>query len=243
MNRILSSKWTKAVVFLLGLAPFGALFWFAFIEQDLTPNPLEYITHYTGDWTLRFLLITLSITPLRMLTNRPAFTKLRRMLGLFAFFYGCLHMLTWLWFDRRFQLAGMIEDVAMRVYITVGMAGFLAMVPLALTSTAGWVRRLGFKRWQKLHRLIYVSACAGALHYYWLVKSDKRLPLMYAAILAVLLGIPGCLVGKECKWGSLSGCAGLLAPPPRGEQVVKAAAAKDAIPPHSISPPAAQRRY
>jgi sulfoxide reductase heme-binding subunit YedZ len=188
MNRILSSKWTKAVVFLLGLAPFAALFWFALVDQDLTPNPVEYVTHYTGDWTLRFLLITLAITPLRLLFNRPAITRFRRMLGLYAFFYGCLHLLTWLWFDRGWNIAGMIEDVAERVYITVGMAGYLGMLPLAVTSTAGWVRRLSFKRWQKLHRLIYLSAAAGALHYYWLVKSDKRLPLLYAAILAVLLG-------------------------------------------------------
>jgi len=189
MNRILSSKRTKVVVFLLALTPFLALFWFAFVDRDLTPNPIEYVTHYTGDWTLRFLLITLSITPLRMLFNRPAITRFRRMLGLYAFFYGCLHMLTWLWWDRQFEIRGMIEDVVMRVYITAGMTGFLAMLPLAITSTAGWVRRLGFKRWQRLHRLIYLSAGAGALHYFWLVKSDKRLPLMYAGILTVLLAI------------------------------------------------------
>lgn len=188
MNRILSSKWTKLVVFLAGLAPFAALFWFAFVNHDLTPNPVEYVTHYTGDWTLRFLLITLAVTPLRLLLNRPAVTRFRRMLGLYAFFYGCLHLLTWLWFDRGWNVAGMMEDVTERAYITVGMAGYLGMLPLAVTSTAGWVRRLTFKRWQKLHRLIYLSAAAGALHYYWLVKSDKRLPLLYAAILAALLG-------------------------------------------------------
>ena len=195
MNRILSSKWTKAVLFLLGLAPIGALLWFAYQVVSgsdtlaLTANPIEYVTHYTGDWTFRFLLITLSITPLRMLLNRPAITRLRRMLGLFAFFYGCLHMLTWLWWDRQFEISGMIEDVVKRVYITAGMTGFLAMLPLAITSTAGWVRRLTFKKWQKLHRLIYLSAAAGALHYYWLVKSDHRLPNMYIAILAVLLAV------------------------------------------------------
>jgi sulfoxide reductase heme-binding subunit YedZ len=187
MNKILSSKWTKVVVFLLGLAPFGALVWFAY-KLDLTANPQEYITHYTGDWTLRFLLITLTITPLRFLLNRPALTRFRRMLGLFAFFYGCLHLLTWIGFVHAFEVAPMWEDVAMRPYITVGMAGFIAMVPLAITSTAGWVRRLTFKRWQKLHRLIYFSGIAGVLHYWWLVKSDIRLPAMYGAILLVLLG-------------------------------------------------------
>jgi len=195
MNKVLSSKWTKVVLFLLGLAPIGALLWFAYQVASgrdpiaLTANPIEYITHFTGDWTLRFLLITLAITPLRMLLNRPAITRFRRMLGLFAFFYGCLHMLTWVWLDRQFVISGMIEDVIKRIYITAGMTGFLAMVPLAITSTAGWVRRLGFKRWQKIHRLIYLSAAAGAVHYYWLVKSDKRLPLMYAAILAGLLAV------------------------------------------------------
>jgi sulfoxide reductase heme-binding subunit YedZ len=188
MNRILTSKWTKVAVFLLSLTPFFALAWFAY-KRDLTANPLEYITHYTGDWTLRFLLITLAVTPLRMLFKRPAITRFRRMLGLFAFFYGCLHLLTWLWFDRAFNVAGMVEDVLMRLYITMGMAGYVAMVPLAITSTAGWVRRLTFKRWQRLHRLIYFSATAGVIHYYWLVKSDVRLPLMYGAILAALMSV------------------------------------------------------
>jgi len=195
MNRILSSKWTKVVLFLLGLVPIGVLLWFAYQAASgsyslaLTANPIEYVTHYTGDWTLRFLLITLTITPLRMLLNRPAITRFRRMLGLYAFFYGCLHMLTWLWWDRQFEISGMIEDVLKRLYITVGMTGFLAMVPLAITSTAGWVRRMGYKRWQKLHRLVYVSAVAGVLHYLWLVKSDKRLPLLYGSILAALLAV------------------------------------------------------
>jgi len=187
MNRILSSKWTKVVLFLLGLAPFGGLVWLAY-KQDLTANPIEYITHYTGDWCLRFLMFTLAITPLRMLTNWPAWTKLRRMLGLYAFFYGSLHLLVYFGLDRQFDLSGLWEDIAKRLYITVGMTGWLLMVPLAITSTAGWVRRMGFKRWQKLHKLIYVTAVAGVVHYWWLVKSDIRLPLMYAVILTVLLG-------------------------------------------------------
>jgi sulfoxide reductase heme-binding subunit YedZ len=196
MNKILSSKWAKVVVFLLAFVPAGRLFseiaavaWFsAPVAETLTVNPLEYITHFTGLWTLRMLVITLAVTPLRVIFNRPAITRFRRMLGLFAYFYGCLHLLTWVWFDRQFQVTGMWEDIAMRLYITVGMAGFLAMTPLAITSTAGWVRRLGFQRWQKLHMLIYPAALAGVLHFLWLVKSDIREPLFYGAILTLLLG-------------------------------------------------------
>lgn len=187
MNKLLSSKWTKLVVFLLGLVPFGMLVWWAY-KLDLTANPKEFITHYTGDWTLRGLMITLSITPLRVLLNRPAITKFRRMLGLFTFFYAFLHMLTWVVFVHYFDVQAMWEDVAMRLYITVGMAGFLVMLPLAVTSTNGWVKRLKFQRWQKLHRLIYAAGIAGVLHFWWLVKSDIREPLLYAAILTVLLG-------------------------------------------------------
>jgi sulfoxide reductase heme-binding subunit YedZ len=187
MNKLLSSKWAKVVVFLLGLAPFGALAWWAY-KLDLTANPLEYITRYTGDWTLRGLMITLTVTPLRVLLNRPAITRFRRMLGLFTFFYATLHLLTWIVFVHYFDLAAMWEDVAMRLYITVGMAGFLAMLPLAVTSTNGWVKRLKFQRWQKLHRLVYAAGIAGVLHFWWLVKSDVREPLLYATILAVLLG-------------------------------------------------------
>jgi sulfoxide reductase heme-binding subunit YedZ len=187
MNKFLSSKWTKVGVFLLCLVPLAVLVYFGF-QQDLTGNPLEYITHYTGDWTLRFFMITLAVTPLRVLLNRPALTRFRRMLGLYAFFYGSLHLLTWVWFDRQFEVAGMWEDIMKRLYITVGMAAYLTMIPLAITSTAGWVRRLGFVRWQRLHRLIYVGATLGVVHFYWLVKSDVREPLLYGMILAVLLG-------------------------------------------------------
>ena len=187
MNKILSSKWTKVVVFLLGLGPLAALVWFGY-KLQLTANPQEYITHYTGDWTLRFLMITLAVTPLRVILNRPAVTKSRRMLGLFTFFYAFLHLLTWVVFVHYFDVMEMWDDVVKRLYITVGMAGFLAMTPLAVTSTTGWVKRLGFKRWQKLHMLIYAAGIAGVLHYLWPVKSDIREPLLYGAILAVLLG-------------------------------------------------------
>lgn len=185
MNKILSSRWTKAAVFLLALAPMAMLVWWGY-RLDLTANPLEFITRYTGDWTLRFLVITLCVTPLRVLLNRPAVTRFRRMLGLFTFFYASLHLLTWVWFDRQFEIAGMWEDVAERAYITVGMTGFVAMVPLAVTSTAGWVRRLGYRRWEKLHRLVYLAAVAGTIHFWWLVKSDIREPLLYAAIFGAL---------------------------------------------------------
>lgn len=153
----------------------------------LTGNPVEYITHYTGDWTIRFLLITLSITPLRKIFNQPKLARYRRMLGLFAFFYVCLHFLTWFVLDKFFSFPDMWADILKRRYITVGMLGFAMLIPLAVTSTAGWVRRMGFLKWQRLHRLIYFAALAGVIHYYWLVKSDVRLPLMYGAILAVLM--------------------------------------------------------
>ncbi len=187
MNKVLSSRWAKPVVFLLCLLPLLLLGW-GFYRQDLTANPIEYITHRTGDWIIRFLLITLSVTPLRKLLNLPKLMRFRRMLGLFAFFYGCLHLTTWVWLDKFFDLHEMWADVVKRRFITVGMTGFALMIPLAVTSTAGWVRRLGFERWQKIHRLIYFSALAGVIHYYWLVKSDVRLPLMYAAILTILMG-------------------------------------------------------
>jgi methionine sulfoxide reductase heme-binding subunit len=188
MNTILTSKWAKPCVFLAGLAPLLYLVWNCY-NLNLTANPLEYITHFTGDWTIRMLSMTLAVTPLRILLNRPAVTRFRRMLGLFAFFYGVLHMVTWMWFDRQFELAGMWEDVAMRPYITVGTLGVLCMLPLAFTSTAAAVRRLGFRNWQKLHRLAYVAAVAGVVHFWWLVKSDIREPLLYAVILTVLLAL------------------------------------------------------
>jgi sulfoxide reductase heme-binding subunit YedZ len=195
MNRFLSSPWTKAGLFLLALTPLSVLLWLCWQAYStgnptdyVGANPIEYITHYTGDWTIRFLCFTLCITPLRALLNQPQITRFRRMLGLFAFFYGCVHLSIWLFLDpKQNTIPAIWEDIVKRRYITVGMLAFLAMLPLAITSTAGWVRRLTFKRWKRLHRLIYVSAIAGVIHYWWLVKSDIRLPLMYAAIVAVLL--------------------------------------------------------
>ena len=186
MNSILTSKWTKVVVFLLCLLPLGMLGMHA-VQGNLTANPIEFITHTTGDWTLRFLIITLAITPLRKTLQLPQLIRFRRMLGLFAFFYACLHFSTWIGLDKFFDWTEMWKDVQKRRFITVGFTGFVLMIPLAVTSTAGWIRRLGGKRWQMLHRAIYLSAIAGVIHYYWLVKSDVRKPLQYAAMVGVLL--------------------------------------------------------
>jgi sulfoxide reductase heme-binding subunit YedZ len=179
--------WFKVAVFVACLAPLAALGWKAY-SGNLGANPIEAITHATGDWTLRFLLITLAITPLRKLTNQLWLIRLRRMLGLFAFFYGVLHFLTYIWLDKFFDLHEMLADVAKRRFITAGFTAFLLLIPLAITSTSGWIRRLGGRRWSLLHRLIYFSAMAGVIHYVWLVKADLRKPLQYAAVLSVLLG-------------------------------------------------------
>jgi len=183
---LLSNKWTKVPVFLLCLVPLGILVWRA-LTANLGANPVEFIQHATGDWTLRFLVITLCITPFRKLLKLPDLIRFRRMLGLFAFFYACLHFLTYLGPDQSFDLAAIWKDVAKRPFITMGFAAFVLLIPLALTSTAGWIRRLGGRRWQMLHRLIYISAVCGVIHYYWLVKSAVLRPLIYGAIVAVLL--------------------------------------------------------
>jgi methionine sulfoxide reductase heme-binding subunit len=186
MSAILKARWLKPLVFVVSLVPLAMLV-YGFLRNDLGANPIEYITHATGDWTLRFLLITLAITPVRKVFGLPDLIRYRRMLGLFAFFYGCLHFTTWLWLDKFFDLHEMWADVVKRRFITMGMLGFALMIPLAVTSTAGWIRRMGGRNWQRLHRAIYVSAAAGVVHYYWLVKSDVRKPVMYGGILAVLL--------------------------------------------------------
>ena len=190
-------RWIKVAVFIACLAPLGSLLWrfFGPTPGDMSTwgaglgaNPIEAITHTTGDWTLRFLLTTLAITPLRKLLGVPSLIKFRRMLGLYAFFYACLHFTTYIWLDKFFNFHEMLADVAKRKFITLGFTAFVLLVPLAFTSTAGWIRRLGGKRWQALHRLVYVSAIAGVIHYLWLVKADIRKPLEYGAVLAVLLG-------------------------------------------------------
>jgi len=186
VRSLLISKWTKVAVFLLCLVPFGGLVW-RIIKSELGANPVEFLQHATGDWTLRFLVFTLCITPFRKLFKLPDLIRFRRMLGLFAFFYVCLHFLTYLGPDQSFDLSAMWKDVAKRPFITVGFAAFVSLIPLAITSTAGWIRRLGGKRWQMLHRSIYFAAVCGVIHYYWLVKSDVRKPLFYGALVAILL--------------------------------------------------------
>jgi len=180
-------RWFKPVIFLACLGPLAHLGWKAYTSA-LGANPIEVITHSTGDWILRFLLITLSITPLRKLTGQLWLIRYRRMFGLFAFFYGVLHFVTYIWLDKFFAFHEMLADVAKRRFITVGFTGFVLLIPLAITSTTGWIRRLGGRRWNLLHRLIYVSAIAGVIHYLWLVKADIRKPLQYAFVLSLLLG-------------------------------------------------------
>ncbi len=176
----------KPLVFVACLAPLAALVWTAFTGR-LGANPIEAITHSTGDWTLRFLLITLAVTPLRRLSRWNRVIAFRRMLGLFAFFYGMLHLLTYVWLDKFFAWPDMVHDIEKRPFITAGASAFALMVPLALTSTAAAIRRLGGRRWRALHRLIYVSAIFGVLHYWWLVKADVTRPATYACILMLLL--------------------------------------------------------
>ena len=193
----------KLLVFAAALIPFAHLLWRGF-NGDLTADPLVEITNETGLWTLRFVVITLAITPIRRLSGWNVVIRFRRMLGLFAFFYAMLHFLTYVIGDRFASLdfpdgfiawstlvnlmASIWEDVAKRPYITVGFIAFVSMVPLALTSTAGWIRRLGGRNWQRLHRLIYLTGIAGVTHYWWRVKADTLHPIIYAGIVALLLG-------------------------------------------------------
>jgi len=200
MTRI--SSYLKPLVFAAALGPLAWLIWAA-LTGNLSANPLSDITNETGVWTLRFLCITLAVTPLRRLTGWHWLIRYRRMFGLFAFFYGTLHFLTYIIVDRfagldfpdgivavrtlRDLAASVAQDVAKRPFITVGFTGWVLMVPLALTSTAGMIRRLGGRRWNLLHRLVYVSAAAGVTHYWWLVKADVRRPQTYALVVGTLL--------------------------------------------------------
>ena len=179
-------KALKVLVFLLCLVPFLLLIWGA-LTANLGANPIEKITHTTGDWILRFLVLTLCITPLRRLTGWNQAIRFRRMLGLFAFFYACLHFTIYALSIANLNLAEIATDIAKRPYVTVGFTGFVLMIPLAVTSTKKWIGRLGGRRWQMLHRLIYVSAVAGVLHYLWLVKADIRFPVRYGIAVGVLL--------------------------------------------------------
>jgi methionine sulfoxide reductase heme-binding subunit len=176
----------KPFVFVVCLIPFVQLAYKAY-TGDLGVNPIEFITHFTGDWTLTFLLATLSVTPLRRISGWNDLIKFRRMLGLFAFFCAILHFSTYIVLDHFFDFQRIGKDIVKRPYVTVGFTAFVLMIPLAITSTAAMIRRLG-KRWQQLHRLIYIAAIAGVIHFYWLVKADIRRPLQYATVLLILLG-------------------------------------------------------
>ncbi len=205
----------KPLVFAAALVPFALLIWRGF-TGNLSADPLAEITNETGIWTLRFIAVTLAITPLRRVTGWNPIIRYRRMLGLFAFFYGTLHFLTYVVADRFASLdfpdgfvawstvvnllAAIWEDVAKRPYITVGFIAFVSMIPLALTSTAGWIRRLGGRNWQRLHRLIYLTGIAAVTHYWWKVKADTLHPAIYAAIVAVLLGFRVVLAIKRSRW-------------------------------------------
>ena len=176
----------KPILFTVCLVPFIALVLGA-VNNSLGTNPVETMTHETGEWTLRFLLLTLMITPLRRLSGKSWLIKLRRMLGLYAFFYACLHFITYIWFDHYFDWVEIIKDIPKRPFITVGFSAFVLLIPLAVTSTNKMMRRLK-KNWVKLHRLVYVIAVLGVLHFLWLVKADTLEPLIYATILLILLG-------------------------------------------------------
>jgi sulfoxide reductase heme-binding subunit YedZ len=180
-------KFYKLVVFVNCLVPLALIGW-DWWRGQLGANPLDFITRSTGTLTLVFLLISLAVTPARKLTGVQWLVRFRRALGLYACFYGFLHLTAYVWFDKAFDLRAAGDDIVRRPFIAVGMLGFFLMVPLAVTSTDAMIKRLGGKRWQRLHRLAYVAAIAGVLHFYLLVKSDTRKPLLFAAALAALLG-------------------------------------------------------
>ncbi|BBB58775.1 protein-methionine-sulfoxide reductase heme-binding subunit MsrQ [Undibacterium sp. KW1] len=180
----------KIVLFVLALLPFIRLVSFVFLDK-LGANPVEFITRNTGDWTLYFLCMTLAVTPLRKLLHMPWLIRCRRMLGVYTFFYAFLHFMTFLWFDHFFDVAEMWKDVIKRPFITVGFIAFVLLIPLAVTSTNGMIKRLGGKRWQWLHKLIYLIAPLGVLHYFWMKagKHDFSQPVLFGLIVAALLMI------------------------------------------------------
>jgi sulfoxide reductase heme-binding subunit YedZ len=177
----------KVAVWLVCLTPLALLVYHG-LQNNLGPDPTATVTHATGFATLRLLVISLAVTPLRRLSPRLAWlVRFRRLLGLFAFFYGCLHLLTWLWLYSGFSVAAMLDDIGKRRYVMAGMAAWLLLVPLAATSTTWSIRKLGGKRWQALHRLAYLSAICGVIHYWWIVKSGVRTPITITLVLATLL--------------------------------------------------------
>jgi sulfoxide reductase heme-binding subunit YedZ len=181
------TRFTKVLIFLNALVPLMLLLWDVY-RKRVGANPVEFMTRTTGMLTLIFLMISLAVTPVRKITGSNWVVKFRRMLGLYAFFYGALHLLTYVWFDRFFNFRSIAGDVLQRPFIAIGMTAFFLMVPLAITSTSKMIKRLGGKRWAKLHRLVYLAGVAGVLHFWMLVKSDTRLPLTFAFILLLLLG-------------------------------------------------------
>ncbi len=185
MTRFLA--WIKPVVFIVCLLPLARLILLG-VAGELGANPIEVITRSTGTWTLVFLLITLSVTPLRKIMDWGWLMAMRRMFGLFAFFYGCLHFTTYIWLDQFFDWHSIYKDVIKRPFITLGFASFVLLIPLAVTSNDAMVRYLGVKRWRRLHRLVYAIAVGGVVHFLWLVKKDITQPLIYGLILALLLG-------------------------------------------------------
>lgn len=189
MNALLLNKAAKPVVFLLALLPFAWLAWGVF-TNNLGANPAEYLIRAAGDWTLRFICIVLAVTPLRVMTKMPALARFRRMLGLFAYFYVCLHLLSYSFFDMGLDFAEIAKDIAKRPFILVGFSAFVLLTPLAATSFNRAIKALGAKRWQMLHRLVYVIAGLGLLHFFWMRagKNNFGEPIVYAAIIAVLLG-------------------------------------------------------
>jgi sulfoxide reductase heme-binding subunit YedZ len=180
-------RWVlKPLVFVVCLLPLGIMVWQG-LHDGLGANPIEELTHRTGDWTLRLLLITLAVTPLRQTLGWTQLMRLRRMLGLYAFFYATLHFTIYLWLDQFFDWGEIAADIVKRPYITVGFAAFVLLIPLAATSTQGMMRRLR-RHWVRLHRAVYVIAILGVMHFWWLVKADVREPAVYAALLTLLLG-------------------------------------------------------
>ena len=180
-------RFSKVLLFINSLVPLALLGWDAY-HKRLGANPLEFVTRTTGMLTLIFLSLTLAVTPVRKISGWNFLGKFRRMLGLYAFFYGFLHLMTYVWFDRFFNIRSAAGDIIQRPFIAIGIASFFMMVPLAITSTNEMVKRLGGKHWNKLHKLVYVAGIGGVIHFYILVKSDTRLPITFAAILALLLG-------------------------------------------------------
>lgn len=178
----------KTVVVCAGLLPLAFLA-YGFLTDTLSANPLSDLTNENGVWTLRFLILTIAVTPLRRLTGLAELTRYRRMLGLFAFFYGSLHFMTYVWFDKFFAWNEILADIPKRPFITAGVLAFSLMIPLAITSTKGWIRRLGGRKWNLLHRLVYVSAIAGAVHYLWLVKVITLPQILYASAVVLLLAM------------------------------------------------------